>query len=112
MIINFFGTPPEFCELWILKGGFRSIKTRGIKLCLPRSGPILCIILSQNLQAYTNEQGGLAYKKIEEDCGELRPPANVLCFFVHWLTKLMAVISSWCILKVRKSTPGLPLDGI
>jgi len=57
-------TPTEFGELWILKGGFRSIKTRGVNICLPRSKPILCIILSQNLQAYTNEQGGLEYKKL------------------------------------------------
>jgi len=64
MIINFLCTPTEFGELWILKGGFRSIKTRGVNICLPRSDPILCIILSQNLQAYTKEQGDLEYRKL------------------------------------------------
>jgi len=61
MIINFFCTPTEFDELCIFKGGFRPIKTRDVNICLPRSNPILCVILSQNLQAYTNEQGSLEF---------------------------------------------------
>jgi len=64
MIINSFCTPTEFGELWILKGGFQSIKTRGVNICPPRSDPILCIILSQNLQAYTNKKGALEYQKL------------------------------------------------
>jgi len=73
MIINFFCTPTEFGELWILKAGFRSIKTRGVNICLPRSDPILCIILSQNLQAYTNEQSGLEYQKLRRTVVNFAP---------------------------------------